>query len=89
MVLGLLVVTVVSDRITRVFNKSGATQAVALDILNAFDRAWHARLLHKLKSNGISGLIVGLISSFLSYRWLWVIWDGKSSEEYPVNVGVP
>ena len=31
----------------------------------------------------------GLISSFLSNRQLWVVLDGKSSQEYPVNVGVP
>ena len=30
--------TVVSDRIARDFNKSGATRAVALDISEAFDR---------------------------------------------------
>ena len=45
--------------------------------------------LHKLKSNGISGQIFGLISSFLSNRWLRVVLDGKSSQEYWVNVGVP
>ena len=42
--------TVVSDRIAWTFNKSGATQAVALDISKAFDRVWYAGLLHKLKS---------------------------------------
>ena len=47
-----------------------------------------AGLLHKLKSYGISGQIFGLISSFLSNRWLWVLLDGKSSQEYPVNAGV-
>ena len=56
--------TVVSDRIARAFNRSGATRAVALDISKAFNRAWHAGLLHKLKSYGISGQIFGLISSF-------------------------
>ena len=30
--------TVVSDRIARAFNRSGATRAVALDISKAFDR---------------------------------------------------
>ena len=40
--------TVVSDRIARAFNRSGATRAVALDISKAFDRVWHAGLLHKL-----------------------------------------
>ena len=65
--------TVVSDRIARAFNKSGAAQAVTLDISKAVDRVWHAGLFHKLKSYGISGHIFGLISSFLS----------------PVNAGVP
>ena len=45
--------TVVSDRIGKAFNRSGATRAVALDISKAFDRVWHAGLLHKRKSYGI------------------------------------
>ena len=81
--------TVVSDRIARAFNRSGATRAVALDISKAFDRVWHAGLLHKLKSCGISGQIFGLISSFLSNKHLWVFLDGKCSQEYLVNARVP
>ena len=81
--------TVVSDRIARVLDRSGATRAVALNISKAFDRVWHAGLLQKLNSYGISGQIFGLISSFLSNRQLQVILDGKSSQEYPVNAGVP
>ena len=69
MILGLLnqlqIFSVISDRTARVFNRSGATQAVALDISKAFDRVWHAGLLHKLKSYGILGQIFGLTSSFL------------------------
>ena len=42
--------TVVSDRIARVFNRSGATRAVVLDISKVFNRAWHVGLLYKLKS---------------------------------------
>ena len=89
-VLGRLdLLTVVSGRIARAFNRSGATRAVALDISKAFDRVWHVGVLHKLKSYGISDQIFGLISSFLSNRQLWVVLDGKSSQEYPVNAGVP
>ena len=60
--------TVVSDRIARAFNRSGATRAVALDISKAFDRVWHAGLLYKLESYGISGQTFGLISSVLGNR---------------------
>ena len=81
--------TFVSNRIARAFNRSGATRAVALDISKTFDRVWHADLHHKLKSYGISGQIFGLTSSFLSNRQLRVVLDGKSSQEYPVNAGVP
>ena len=77
------------DKIARAFNRSGATQTVVLDISKAFDRVWHAGLHHKLKSCGISGQIYGLISSFLSNRLLRVVLDEKSSQEYPVNVGLP
>ena len=71
-----------SDRIARAFNRSGATRAVALDISKAFDRVWHAGLLHRLS-------LIDLISSFFSNRRLQVVLDGKSSQGYPVNAGVP
>ena len=57
MVLGLLdklqIFLVASDRIARAFNRYGATGALTLDI--SFDSVWHADLLHKRKSYGISG----------------------------------
>ena len=81
--------TVVSDRIARAFNRSGATRALALDISKVFDRVWNTGLLQKLKSYRISGQIFSLISSFLSNRRLRVVLDGNSSKEYPGNVGVP
>ena len=68
-------------------NKHSKLQAVALDISKAFDRIWHAGLLHKPKSFR-SGQMFGLIF-FLSNRWLRVVLDRKSSHEYPVNAGIP
>ena len=62
---------------------------MALHVSKTFDRVWLTDLLHKLKSYGISGRIFGLISFFLSNRQLRVFLDGKSSQEQPVNVGVP
>ena len=40
---------VVSDRIARAFNRSGATRTVSFDIIKAFDRVWHAGLFQRLK----------------------------------------
>ena len=79
--------TVVSDRITRAFNRSGSAQSLTLDTFKAFDRVWHVSLLCKRKSYSISGQIFGLISSFLSNRKLQVFLDGKFLQEYPVNNG--
>ena len=67
---------VVSNRISRTFNRSEATWAVVLNISKAFDKVWHADLFHKLKSYGIPGHIFDLIPSFLSNRWR-VVLDGK------------
>ena len=60
--------TVASDRIAGSFKRCGATRVAALVISKVFDRVWHARLLHKLKSYGISGQVFGPISFFLSNR---------------------
>ena len=81
--------TVVFDRIATALNRSGATLTAALDISKAFDRVWHAGLLDKLKSYGISSQIFRLVFSFLSNRCLRVVLNGKSSQEYAVNAGVP
>ena len=42
-----------------------------------------------LKLYRVSGQIFGLISSFSINKQLQVVLDGKSSQEYPVNSGVP
>ena len=81
--------TIVSNGVARIFNRSGPTRAVALDISKAFDRVWHAGLLYKCTTYGISGQIFGLILSFLSNKQLWVVMDGKSSQVYLLNAGVP
>ena len=81
-------VTVVSGGTARVFNSSGAMRAVALDTSKPLDRVWHAGLLLKRKLYEILSQMFGLVSSFFSNKWLRVVLDGKSSQEYRVNAGV-
>ena len=58
--------TVVSERVARAFNRSGATY-----MSKAFDKVWYAGLLRKLKSYRISGQVFGHILSFLGNRRLF------------------
>ena len=44
------------------------TRGVFSDVSKAFDRVWHDGLLFRLKQNGVSGNLLGLIKSFLSDR---------------------
>ena len=74
------------NRIATAFNRSSATQTVALDISKAFDRVWYAIFFTNVS---LQAEIFGIISSFLSNRLLWVALDGKSSQEYRVNARVP
>ena len=62
---------------------------MSLNIFKTFDQVWHTGLLHKFKFYGISSQIFDPISSFLSNRQLPVVLYGNSSQEYPVNAGVP
>ena len=59
--------TVVSDRISKAFNRSGPTGAVPLNKSKALDRVWHAGLLHKIKSYGIS--VSGIWSYFFFSKY--------------------
>ena len=69
-----------------------------LDQLQIFSQLYLIKLLGLLTGLGllelwhliyqISGQIFGFISSFLSNRHLQVVLNGKSPQEYPVNVGV-
>ena len=63
--------------------------AVALDIFKAFDRVLHVGILHKYKYYGISGQLIGLVSSFLRNRRLRLVLNGKTTQEHSVNTGVP
>ena len=62
---------------------------VFADISKAFDRVWHAGILHKLKNNGITGSLNKWFSDYLTDRKQCVVINGHSSEYGTIEAGVP
>ena len=62
---------------------------VFLDIKKAFDKVWHAGLLHKLKTIGITGKLLKLLESYLHNRRQQVVIEGVSSATVNLLAGVP
>ena len=61
------------------FNRFGATRAAALNISKDFDKICHVGLLHNLI----------LMEFLVRYLAIFLLLDGRSSQEYPANAGVP
>ena len=64
-------------------------RAIFCDISKAFDRVWHKGLLFKLKSAGVSGLLLTWFSDYLNDRKQRVVLPGASSSWTSVKAGVP
>ena len=59
------------------------------DISKAFDRVWHAGVIHKLNYFGITGELNSWFSSDLSERKQRVVLDGFTSSYGGLQAGVP
>jgi ribonucleases P/MRP protein subunit RPP40 len=81
--------TVITEKFYRALDRRGDIRAISLDISKAFDKVWHAGLLRKLSSYGISGNVFKIIESFLTNRSIKVVLDGQHSSSFPVTSGVP
>ena len=64
-------------------------RGVFLDISKAFDKVWHIGLIHKLKQNGIGGLLLKILTDFLKSRKQRVVLNGQHSSWSDVLAGVP
>ena len=78
---------VASDRVTWVFNVSGVSRAVALDISKAFAKVWYAGLVHKFRFREFLVRFLVLFPNLSVTGPLDKLLDGKSLQECPVNPG--
>ena len=78
-----------TTHIKQQFAKRKNVLATFFDIQKAYDSVWHARLLFKLKSVGMSGNIYSYIKSFLSNRRLIAKVGNSYSSSHPVDMGIP
>ena len=83
------VLALITEHINKALDSRGEARVVALDISKAFDKVWHRGLVHKLKSYGISGKLLGTISDFLADRHITVVHEGHSSLTHSINAGDP
>ena len=64
-------------------------RAVFCDISKAFDRVWHAGLIHKLEAAGATGEVLIWFKNYLSDRRQRVVLPGVSSDWTYIRAGVP
>ena len=60
-----------------------------LDFSKAFDKVPHKKPFHKLDHYGVRGPLHAWLTTFLTQRSMKVVLEGESSDEAPVESGVP
>ena len=70
-------------------SKNQYTGLICLDLKKAFDAVSHLVLLQKLEHYGISGNMLGLLTSYLTERKQFVFVNGSCSSVKIVKTGVP
>jgi len=71
------------------FNGNKCTIAVFLDLAKAFDTIPHDKLLKKLESIGIRGMVLRLFQNYLRNRTQYVKINGVLSAPRTVEIGIP
>ena len=73
----------------RALDEGKEIRVVFCDIKKAFDRVWHAGLLHKLRACGVSDSLLNWFHDYLSNRRQRVIIPGANSDWAYTKAGVP
>ena len=69
-------------------DKKKDIRIVFCDISKAFDRVWHAGIIHKLRQLGITGNLLPLFQDYLNNRQQRVLIKGQHSEWGLIKAGV-
>lgn len=77
------------DDLQQILDKRSQADLIIMDFSKAFDTVPHQRLLAKLHHVGIRNNILPWINNFLTKRHQRVVVDGESSQQSPVESGVP
>ena len=77
------------EEITKWIDEGSPVDIIYLDVLKAFDKVPHQRLLLKLKAHGFGDGIIDWIKKWLAYRRHHVVVDGEVSNWKSVLSGVP
>ena len=77
------------QKIISMLQNGGAAYVIYLDFAKAFDKVDHVILIRKLRSLGISGIILQWIWNFLTNRSFIVTAEGSRSKSSKVKSGVP
>lgn len=82
------ILAVITHRISEAIDNKYTQRTIALDVLKAFDKVWHRRLIHKLSDYVIKGSVFSIIKSFLRGRSLNVIVNGQFLDAQVINASV-
>ena len=84
-----LAIITLYDKLLNNANENKVTLSLFLDLRKAFDSVNHQLLLKKLYHYGFRGPVFTLLQSYLSNRRICTKLEGKISNLYNVNNGVP
>ena len=79
----------VMDEWTKILDKGGKIDSVYMDVMKAFDKVPHRRLLHKMHRYTISEKVIKWVESVLSDRIHKIILNGTESKCHHVTSGIP
>ena len=77
------------EYITKQLDEGNNVDVIYLDFSKAFDKVPHLRLVHKLRSHGIRGVVADWIGEWLRGRKQRVVLNGVKSDWKDVVSGVP